>query len=70
VTHPLSEIQAGYEQRAAQALQAPVSPQEPPVRRKGTRTYTGPALARRQAWGLFFGGIISEAARDLREKAV
>ena len=51
VTSILSEIQAGYDQRAQQAVQASVSPQEPPVRRKATRTYTGEALARRQAWG-------------------
>ena len=47
----LSEIQAGYDQRAQQAAQASVSPQEPPVRRKATRTYTGEALERRKAWG-------------------
>ena len=51
MTSILSEIQAGYDQRAQQAAQASVSPQEPPVRRKATRTYTGEALERRKAWG-------------------
>ena len=51
MTSILTEIQAGYDQRAQQAAQASVSPPAAKTRRKATRTYTGEALARRQAWG-------------------
>lgn len=70
MTHPLSEIQAGYEQRAAQALQASVSPATLPERRKGTRTYTGQSLAARRAWGQQWAGIQRAVAQSFQREAV
>lgn len=62
----LAEIQAGYEQRAQQAAQAPVSPPGPLQYRFATRTYTGAPLARRQAWGREWGGILKARAQAKR----
>jgi len=66
VTSVLWEIQAQYDARAQQALQASVSPQGPPVRRKATRTYTGAALARRKAWGAERAAFGKALAAQLR----
>lgn len=65
MTSILKQLQAGYDTRSRLALQAPVSPQDVKVRRKATRTYTGQALARRRAWGIAWGAIVREQAKEL-----
>lgn len=68
MTSILSDLQKGYEQRAAEALQAPVSPPTEEIRPKRTRTYTGAALPRRQAWGQRWGGLNARYAAELRNE--
>lgn len=51
VTDVLSEIQAGYVQRARMAAYVSVSTPAPSYRPKATRTYSGTALQRRRYWG-------------------
>lgn len=70
MTSVLSELQAGYDQRAKQALEAPVSPPAAPEYHFATRTYTGQALARRQAWGRKHGAWMKERAAAKRREAV
>ena len=65
MTSILQQLQAGYETRARMALHAPESPPDVKVRRKATRTYTGQALERRRAWGMMWGAIVSERAKEL-----
>ena len=64
----LSEIQAGYVQRVQMALEPRGKPLESIARPKATRTYTGAALARRQAWGRQWGGILSAVSHQLRDE--
>jgi hypothetical protein len=61
----LSEIQAGYVQRARMAAYVSVTAPERRARPKATRTYTGAPLARRRAWGVSWGAIVSERAKEL-----
>lgn len=70
MTEILAELQAGYDQRAKQAAQAPVSPPAAPKYHFATRTYTGAALERRRAWGREHGAWMKERAALKRREAV
>lgn len=65
MTSVLRDLQAGYDQRAQMALEAPGEALEAPARPKATRTYTGASLERRKAWGRKFGKINSDFAKQL-----
>lgn len=69
MTSALAEIQAGYEQRAQQAAQAPASPPAVPQYRFATRTYTGAALERRRAWGREHGAVLTAHKAKKRREA-
>ena len=68
MTSTLRQIQADYESRAALAQVINSIPEIEEVKPKATRTYTGAALARRQAWGRQWGGILSAVSHQLRDE--
>lgn len=70
MTEILSELQAGYDQRARMALEPRAKHLEAPEMRFPTRTYTGAALERRRAWGREYGAMMAERAAAKRREAV